>query len=209
LQQQQTLQKINEENEDKGREVVSKELYYHVMRLDNDLRDRDRVIDELRGENKTLEKLLKATEDDLLKLHVTSTGNAIPDQNAITIEQKVVMLENRVRELLSTIQELQQENRTLLRIQQAKTQAIEQLTQELNTRGATDEYVEELRRIIQAIEKDLNNVLDENAQLMKIAKAKEDIIERFQQQEGGIPYNLWLEERKLLQVCGPLLKANH
>ncbi len=53
------------------------------MRLDNELRDRDRVISQLESENQTLTKLLKATEDDLLRVHQQTTN---PQQEVIPVD---------------------------------------------------------------------------------------------------------------------------
>lgn len=60
--------------------------------------------------------------------------------------QDPVVFENRIRELSQSIVELQEENKMLLSIQKVKTQAIEELTRELNIRGATDQYVDQLKR---------------------------------------------------------------
>lgn len=88
----------------------------------------------------------------------------------------------------------------LLTIQAAKTKAIEELTLELQTRGATDEYVEQLKREGQTKDSEIGELIDENRKLLRIAEQREELITKLRKEDYGIPFNLWQEERKLLKV---------
>lgn len=65
-------------------------------------------------------------------------------EHAISDEQKILTLENRIRELAGKMLEIGQENKLLQSIQVAKTNAIQELSEEVSRRGATEEYVLEL-----------------------------------------------------------------
>jgi DNA repair exonuclease SbcCD ATPase subunit len=142
-----------ESDKSKGKNGISPDLYYYVVKLGNDLKDSERKISELVAENKTLKRLLKTTEDDLLKLHSKNNMGAEEMANV----QNIITLENKIKELTNNMQALKQENNTLLRIQEEKTNVIKTLTDELNNRGATDEYVQQLNRELQ----DKNNLLEQ------------------------------------------------
>lgn len=66
-----------------------------------------------------------------------------------------MIAENKHKELMQTIVDLQEENRMLLSIQKAKTQAIEDLTGELNKRGASDSLLNQLKGEARAYDRDL------------------------------------------------------
>ena len=64
-----------------------------MMKFENEVLDRDRVISELKAENKTLEKILQQREADYLVLQ-----EAFDKKEDLTAQQDVVILENKVRE---------------------------------------------------------------------------------------------------------------
>ncbi len=157
--------------------------------------DRDRVIIELKQENKTLENLLKQREEDYDGLQ-----KAVEIGREEAAHHTIVILENKVTELTNIIGELQTENRTLITIQNSKTEAIEELTKELTVRGATDEYVNLLKKEIQVKDKEIGDWIQENRMLQRDLEQREQLIARLKQEELGVPFNLWQEERKLLKV---------
>src|SRR5690349_12620969 len=91
-------------------------------------------------------------------------------------DQEIIVLQNRIVELSNTITDLQQENKMLLSIQTAKTEAIVKLTDELNARGATEEYIAELKKTIQKKEQELQQSAEDNKQLMRLLQDKEETI---------------------------------
>lgn len=196
-QQQSLIKRLDEEAKEKGRDKASKELYYHVLFLENELKDRDRVLKELKEENNTFAKLLKQCDEDYTALHNQLTEKV---SSEVGTGQNVIVLENRIIELENTVRDVQQENKMLLNIQKAKTEAIQQLTEEVTRRGATEEYVEDLKRQLQAKEKEIKDYAEENKQLIRITREKERQIDHLKQQDVGIPFHLWHQERQLLQV---------
>jgi DNA repair exonuclease SbcCD ATPase subunit len=140
---------------------TSADLYYHVMKLENEVADRDRVIDELKSENKTLNKMIKQREDEFTTLQQSQMSRS--DQ--IAFRQQIVSLENEIKHLQDVIQDSSKENEMLLTLHKAKTSAIEQLTEELSVRGATDDYVETLRREIKTKETINQQLQSENSQV--------------------------------------------
>lgn len=94
----------------------------------------------LQEENKSLHKLLKQREEEYLlitaDLQQAKTKVCIShnQQMKLILLQLItsvdpVLTENRIKELMQNIIELQEENKMLLSIQKAKTQAIEDLSQ--------------------------------------------------------------------------------
>ncbi|PRP81045.1 viral A-type inclusion protein [Planoprotostelium fungivorum] len=177
------LESLMRVNKQKGRETVSSELYYHVMRLDNE------------SENKNLSKDLRVTEDDLLKLYKESTAI----EHSTTSEQKIIILENRVRELIGKLAEMGNENKLLLSIQAAKTNVIQELTEEISKRGATEEHVLELRDKIDFKDSEIADLREELAQTMRIVSVREKEILSLRSVDVGIPYQLWQEDRERMQ----------
>jgi hypothetical protein len=178
-------------------ESVSADLYYHVIRLENENKDKDRVIKELTIENKTLNKLVKNVENEYIVL-----DNQVKETNSadVAYQQKLIVLENRIIELTNNLMQLNQENAMLLTIQKAKTDAIEELTKQLSVRGATDEYVEELKRELQHKEKNLADAQEDVRKLFRATQEREDEINALKSKNTGIPFQVWHEDRRLLQV---------
>jgi hypothetical protein len=96
------------------RQTFSKDLYYHVLRLENQLKDRDRVITEVSSENKTLDKMIKKTEEEVIKIRKEEANS---QKEEIAAEHLIANLENRITELTSQGNDLQAENKMLLQIQ--------------------------------------------------------------------------------------------
>lgn len=111
-----------------------------------------------------------------------------------------MIAENKSKELMQTIVDLQEENRLLLSIQKAKTQAIEELTNELNRRGASETLLAQLKGEARAYDRDLAKKDEEKARLQKIVEEQEAVMSKFRNEEVGVPVQMWMEERRLLQV---------
>jgi chromosome segregation ATPase len=175
--------------------IMPTDLYHHVMRLENEVRDRDRVIASLQEENKSLDKLIKQREDEYILL----TDELQTMKKKLILSADPALTENKVKELMQNIVELQEENRLLLSIQKAKTQAIEELTQELSVRGASDELLEQMRLEAKSKDREISRRDDENERLKKTIEQQEEIVSKYRNEEVGVPVHMWMEERRLLQ----------
>lgn len=108
----QLIKKVTARDE---REEISKEMYYHVMRLENELTDKKRIITALEEENKILGKLVKTNEAEFLKSQQEEQRDHLKDHSS---DRRIVLLENRIRELENIMSDLEAENRLLHNIQQ-------------------------------------------------------------------------------------------
>lgn len=178
-----------------GKGILPTDLYHHVMRLENELRDRDRVIGSLKEENKTLDKLIKQRAEEFLEL----TTDLQQTKTKLISSVDPIIAENRAKELMQNIVDLQEENRMLLSIQKAKTQAIEDLTHELNERGASDQLLHQLKGEARSHDKEVAKKEEEKARLQKRVEQQESLMNKFRNEEVGVPVQMWMEERRLLQ----------
>lgn len=96
------------------RKDFSAELYYYVIKLENDLKERERTISEISSENKTLSRLLKVTEEELSKKRIDEINH---QKKEFAAEQQIRELEEQLKALTSQIYELQSENKLLLQVQ--------------------------------------------------------------------------------------------
>lgn len=180
-----------------GRGIVAPtDLYHHVMRLENELRDRDRVIGILKDENKTLDKLSKQRVEEFIII----TDELQQAKSKLITSLDPVITENKTKELMQTIVDLQEENRLLLSIQKAKTQAIEDLTNELNRRGASETLLAQLKGEARAHDREVAKKDEEKARLQKIVEEQEAVMSKYRNEEVGVPVQMWMEERRLLQA---------
>lgn len=111
-----------------------------------------------------------------------------------------IIADNRAKELMQQIVELQEENRMLLSIQKVKTQAIEDLTHELNQRGASEQLLAQLKGEARSHDREVAKREEEKAKLQKRVEQQEALMNKFRSEEVGVPVQMWMEERRLLQV---------
>ena len=144
---------------------------------------------------------------------------------------------------MQSIVDLQEENRMLLSIQKAKTQAIEDLTHEINARGmsflshpsrpshpfhpshpshpshllfpssehhlrplihlivgASEQLLGQLKGEARAHTREVAKREEEKVKLQKKVEQQEALMNKFRNEEVGVPVQMWMEERRLLQV---------
>jgi len=160
------------------------ELEKEVRTLRKAIRDKDKVIESTTDE---VEELLRQPED-LPALH------------------------NDIKMLLHTIEGLQEENKTLVRIQHAKTQAIEELSGQLQAHEQDEDVITQLQnqtKVHEAREKDLIAELN----TLKLAEEKRTKqLLREGTEDLALTAQEWVEERRFLKAQVKKLSeenANH
>ena len=161
--------------------------------LENEIKVHVKKAEEYIAEIASLKKINASQEKALTKLNgeleevEDSTSAAIP-------------LANQVRLLTKRIEELQEENKTLARIQRVKTNAIEQLAEELEKRGRPEDYIITLQNELKLREREVQDLEDEKRTLKKIQERKDHEIVKMasSQEEGPFSVKSWKRERDAL-----------
>jgi hypothetical protein len=74
------------------------------------------------------------------------------------------------------------------------------LTNELNLRGASEQLLEQLKGEAKSHDREVARKEGEKARLQKIVDQQEAMMSKYRNEEVGVPVQMWMEERRLLQV---------
>jgi hypothetical protein len=98
LQNSHSVKSVEESNRKYGKDQYPKDLYYEMMKFENEVIDRDRIVIELKAENKTLEKMLQQREADYVGLLKHSES-----KQDVTAVHTIALLENKATDLTNVI----------------------------------------------------------------------------------------------------------
>eukprot|EP01116_Phalansterium_solitarium_P013823 TRINITY_DN31244_c0_g1_i1.p1 TRINITY_DN31244_c0_g1~~TRINITY_DN31244_c0_g1_i1.p1 ORF type:complete len:523 (-),score=211.00 TRINITY_DN31244_c0_g1_i1:51-1619(-) len=185
-----------------NRESTMAEMYYMCMQLENQVRDANRVIAELRAENKDLHRLVRVRDEEFSKLKHTAVTAAADTDSKLEYVRQISDLQNQRRQDAAELEAVRGENELLNRIHQAKTTAILHLTQEVNAREYPTDIVNEYKQQLQVLRDEASAAQAElkrsrrqiEEQAVLIAKQTDEL------RDKGVPFKLWSEERRLLQA---------
>lgn len=98
MQNSQSVKSVEESNRKYGKDHYPKDLYYEMMKFENEVIDRDRIVSELKAENKTLEKMLQQREADYVSLLKQAES-----RQDVTAMHTIALLENKATDLQNVI----------------------------------------------------------------------------------------------------------
>jgi len=163
------LTTLEADGDAKQKEIAT--LEREVKTLQKSIREKDKVIESTTSE---LEERRRAPED-------------------------VTALHNDIKMLLHTIEGLQDENKTLVRIQNAKTQAIEELSNQLEEHNRDDDVATNLRNVIKAKEQREKELIGEMNTLKLAEDNRTKALLREKPDDLVLTAQDWMEERRFLK----------
>eukprot|EP00658_Telonema_sp_P-2_P021472 TRINITY_DN18550_c0_g1_i1.p1 TRINITY_DN18550_c0_g1~~TRINITY_DN18550_c0_g1_i1.p1 ORF type:complete len:546 (+),score=171.84 TRINITY_DN18550_c0_g1_i1:221-1858(+) len=161
--------------------------------LESDGATKQRQIDELEHELKTVKKLVR--EKDKVIEEVTCEVNQLKDRPDSTQD-----LQNDVKMLLHTIEGLQAENRNLVRLEAEKSAVIQELSLTIQDQGLDEHKVAELQNQIQAANLQNKELMHEVHALQQAEEKRTKRLLQEEQQDGIMTSKEWMDERRKLKV---------
>jgi len=156
------------------------------------------------GESQQKEIVVLEKEIKTLKRTIHQKDKVIDEATAQVEELQrqphdLPALHNDIKMLLHTIEGLQEENKTLTRIQHAKTQAIEELSLQLESRAGDDDQIADAHNKIKSHELREKELLAE-LNTVKLAEQKRTkAILKEEAVDVALSAKEWIEERKYLK----------
>lgn len=154
-----------------------------VIRLENLLVMKNKEVESLKMERKTLEKIVRDKETQLVKMDRAAAAASSTGAGAGSAAEDAAAHVNHVKKLKMDIVELQEEKKTLLEIQRLKNKAIENLTRQLEEKLTIEERARDLERRLEAREKEVNAQQHMRAEMERLAKMQEAEMARL---EGSV-----------------------
>eukprot|EP00762_Andalucia_godoyi_P007688 ANDGO_07904.mRNA.1 hypothetical protein AMSG_11957 len=168
-----TIQNRAKTRPSSGSSIVEEHLDT-ISRLENVVSLKNREIEGLTVERKTLQNLLREKDKQITRMdkQLQKLGESPVDLAATHA--------NQIKKLKMDIVELQEEKRTLMEIQRLKNKAIENLTRQLDEKLSIDEHIRELREQLKAKEKESEALELTNLELQRAHRLQESELSRIE-----------------------------
>lgn len=184
-----------------GAADVDPRWYDELARVENLLAAERRVNAELLRENANYRRLVLTRERELL--NVTKASEIVAESES----SQLVAAEQRLASAAARAAEFEEENRTLLAVQRAKTRTIEKLAEQLSE--ATERLSQQ-----RANDVELASLRERHERTVAaLGAARGDVerqhrqIEQLQARSTGVPFEQWMTERGLMRERIAALEA--
>lgn len=179
--------------------TLPEDLYHHVMDLDNELAERERECIKLRDENrqyslrnKELHLYYKRAVVELRDYKETKEELFLTEKHEL--EEKVLAYARREKELMEELRATRSSDRT-------KGQVIKSLEEKVEHEEALEKKLKHMRIEMKQLEQRNAALRSDNARQKKIIARKDKSLAKADaEQEAGIPFHLWKEERSQLMI---------
>lgn len=70
----------------------------------------------------------------------------------------------------------------------------------MSARGHSEQLIEQMRVEAKSKDREILKMDEEKARLKQTIIQKESLVDKYRSEDVGVPVNMWIEERRLLQV---------